>query len=123
MERGDGASGAIHYYVWFSFRPGVPPNEGLQRVRTFLDEMTGRGVVQEFRLLRNRSAADKAREFQAAIMFADADAFARSFEVVEHEGVRAGLHGLMIAHVQDFSAVVFEDVTLAGPPASPPVMP
>jgi hypothetical protein len=110
----------IHYYVWFSFRRGVPPNEGLQRVRAFLDDMTKRGVVQEFRLLRNRAAgADTAREFQAAIVFADGDAFARGFEAVEHEGVRAGLHGLMIANVQDFSAEVFEDVTSAGPPPSP----
>ena len=64
MERGSASSGMIHYYVWFSFQPEVQPDEGLQRVRTFLDEMTRRGVVQEFRLLRNRSAADKTREFQ-----------------------------------------------------------
>ena len=108
MERGSASSGVIHYYVWFSFRPGVQTDEGLQRVRTFLDEMSGRGVVQEFRLLRNRSAADKTREFQAVIVFADADAFARGFEAVEHDGIRAGLHGLMIANLQDFSAEVFE---------------
>jgi hypothetical protein len=109
MERDARESGAIHYYVWFSFRPDVQPTDGVRAVRTFLDEMTKRGIVQEFRLLRNRAAgADKAREFQAAIVFADAAAFARGFEAVEQEGVRAGLHGLMIARVQDFSVEVFE---------------
>jgi hypothetical protein len=99
----------IHYYVWCSFRSEVPPDEGLLAVRTFLDEMVRRGIVREFRLLRNRAAAaDKARAFHAAIVFADADGCARGFEAVEHEGVRAGLHGLMIAHVENFSAEVFE---------------
>jgi hypothetical protein len=99
----------IQYYVWFSFRPEVPPAEGLLAVRTFLDELEQRGIVREFRLLRNRAAgADKARAFHAAIVFADADAFDRGFEAVEHEDVRAGLHGLMIAHVENFRAEVFE---------------
>jgi hypothetical protein len=108
VERGASVSGAIHYYVWFSFRPGVEPDDGLRHVRTFLDEMTRRGVIVEFRLLRNRAASATARAFQAAIVFADAEAFARGFEEVEHDGVRAGPHGLMIANVQDFSAEVFE---------------
>jgi hypothetical protein len=32
------------------------------------------------------------------------------FAAVEHEGVRSGLHGLMVAVIKDFSAEVFEDV-------------
>jgi hypothetical protein len=108
-------SRTIHYYVRFSFRAEVQPDEGLRAVRTFLDEMTRRGIVQGFHLLRNRAANATARAYQAAIVFEDAEAFARGFEAVEHEGVRAGLHGLMIAHVQEFSAEVFEDVATASP--------
>ena len=101
----------IHYYVWFSFHAGVQPDEGLHRVRTFLEEMTGRGLVREFHLLRNRDAgANTARAFKAAIVFADAEAFSRGFEVVEQAGVRSGLHGLMVDTIKEFAAEVFEGV-------------
>jgi hypothetical protein len=101
----------ICYYVWFSFQPNVPPAEGLPRVREFLDAMVQRGWVVNFKLLCNRdAAADPARAFQAAIDFVDDAAFAAGFATVEHEGVRAGLHGLMVDVIKDFAAESFEGV-------------
>lgn len=106
----------IHYYVWFSLIPSVPPAAGLERVRAFLTDLIRRGVVQNFRVLRNRDpTADTARQFQAAIVFVDAHAFTAGFAVVEHEGVRSGLHGLMVAGVKDFAVEVFEEVDGAPP--------
>jgi hypothetical protein len=106
----------IHYSVWFSFQDSVPPADGLQRVHAFLDGMHRRGLVQAFRLLRNRDRnADPARAFQAAITFADVEAFAYGFAAVEHEGIRSGLHGLMVAVIKDFTAEAFEDLDVVPP--------
>jgi hypothetical protein len=75
-----------------------------------------RGLVQAFRLLRNRDRnADSTRAFHAAISFADAEAFASGFAAVEHEGIRSGLHGLMVAVIKDFTAEVFGDLDVAPP--------
>jgi hypothetical protein len=105
----------IHYDIWFAFRPGIQPREGLHGVRTFLDEMTRRGLVHGFELLRNRDAgAEKSREFKATIVFADATAFARGFQTIEHAGVKSGLHGLMVETIQDFTVEVFENIEAAG---------
>jgi hypothetical protein len=86
-------------------------------VHAFLDGMRRRGSMQTFRLLRNRGTSPGApRAFQAVILFADADAFTSGFAAVELEGVRSGLHGLMVAVIKDFTAEVFEDVDVPPTP-------
>jgi len=102
----------IHYNAWFSFRPEAVERDALQHVRTFLAGLKARGLVQDFVLLKNRTAPGKTRlaTFQAVIAFRDDDQMGRPFKEVAEAGFRTGAHGFMIEPVQDFWVEIFEEV-------------
>ena len=67
----------IHYSVWSSFKEGTAEPEGLARVSRFLLDLQQRGLIDGFKLLRNRDETGKTRlaRFQALISFANQDQF------------------------------------------------
>lgn len=103
----------IHYNVWFSFKSGVPQEEGLARVRTFLSDLKRRELIRDFALLRNRVEGSRTKmpPFQAAIAFSDQDQFTRRFAEVAASGVHEGQHGAMIENVDAMVVEIFEEIT------------
>jgi hypothetical protein len=102
----------IHYNVWFSFKPEADEAIHLAKVRSLLDDFRSRGMVYDYRLLKNRAEAGKSNlpEFQVIIEFEDEAQFGRPFAEVESIGIRLGQHGAMIEKVDKFVVEVFEQI-------------
>ena len=49
-------------------------------------------------------------ELQVIIEFQDNEQFGMPFEEVRRDGIREGLHGLMIEHVEQFKVEVFRHI-------------
>jgi hypothetical protein len=102
----------IHYNVWFSFRADANEPMELAKLRRLMDDFKARGMLSDYRLLKNRGEerATKLPAFQVIIEFCDNDQFGLPFAEVEALGVRSGMHGAMIEHVEDFVVEVFEQL-------------
>ena len=102
----------IQYNVWFSFKSEADVPEELVKVRRCLDHYLSAGFMRGYRLLRNRGDLTNGRllPYQVTLEFVDEEQFKRPFDDVRRCGVHAGLHGLMIDHVDEVIVETFEDL-------------
>lgn len=101
----------IHYSIWFRFRDSMEESEGLAVVQTFLGELHAAGEIAGFQILRNRSGSKTMRlPFQALIEFQDNAQFGAAFSAQATRGIDNGLHGRVMALVDDFQIEVFEKI-------------
>ena len=101
----------IHYNVWFSFKDTVADQaRELRKMRDFLGDLKARALIRDYTLLRNRSDTTKLAKYHAVISFDDEAQFGRPFQEVAAAGIRTGLHGLMIEHVDTFIVEIFDEI-------------
>ncbi|GAB5559523.1 MAG: hypothetical protein SynsKO_11700 [Synoicihabitans sp.] len=101
---------AIHYHVWFHFKPEIGDLAGLEIANRFLAEMRGRGVRS--RLMKNRGDAAKSKldRFHASFEFDTQEQMNAAFEKKTNEGIHTGPHGELIRAVGAFHVEVFDDL-------------
>lgn len=110
----------IQYSLWFRLQVDGNEREELDAIRAFLRELQVAGEIAGFQILRNRSGSKTTRlPFQALIKFRDNAHFSTAFARQAARGIHAGLHGRVMAAVDEFQIEVFEEVLFAGEMALP----
>jgi hypothetical protein len=106
----------IHYSVWFNLKDSIEEAEGLATIRAFLDELYSAGDVGGFQLLRNKGTGGRTRmlPFQALIEFCDGAQFSAAFSAQAARGIHTGLHGRVMALVNEFQIEVFQQIFDSG---------
>ena len=107
-----GLSRMIHYNIWFRLRDEIDEGQGLAIVQSLLAQHKAAGTIAGFHLLRNSGSGSRTRmpAFQALIEFRDEAQFSATFAEQAQRGIRAGLHGQVMALVSEFQVEVFRQV-------------
>ena len=99
------------YSLWFRFRAEVEESTGLALVQDFLSELQAAAEIAKFQILRNRSGDKTTRlPFLALIEFRDTAHFSAAFSTQAKRGIHNGLHGQVMALVEDFQIEIFEAI-------------
>ncbi len=106
----------IHYNIWFNFQSGIEETEGLDIIHGFLSELYTAGSIAGFELLKNSGDAAKTKmlQFQALIEFQDDAQFSAAFSAQAARGIHTGVHGRVMALVDEFRIEVFRRVAVSG---------
>ncbi len=110
----------IHYNIWFDLRDAFDEGDALAVVHTFLSRLYDTDSIAGFRLLRNSGSGGgtKLLRFQALIEFRDDAQFSKAFSAQAARGIHAGLHGRVMAMVNDFRIEIFRQIAGSRPLAT-----
>ena len=100
------------YTVSFTFKEGAGDSQELKQAYRFFGDLKDRGLIEGCRILKDQKNATNSGggRYLALVEFRDTEALGFGMKAVAAIGYQAGLHGAMIASVDEFSVGFWDTI-------------